>query len=94
MSKLNITATHNRVFVKPSDEKSAAGLILPTSENQKFVKGVVGAAGPGVYQNGVLVPMSCKPGDNVLYINSKNEVKIDGEVYIVISDADVLCVYP
>jgi co-chaperonin GroES (HSP10) len=91
---LKIIATHNRLFVKMIDEKSPAGIIMPTNENQKLVKGIVEAAGPGAYQNGVLIKVCCKVGDKILYLNSKNIVKIDGEDYYVISDAEVLCIYP
>jgi co-chaperonin GroES (HSP10) len=93
MSLSNVEVKHNRVFVKPDVEASPAGILLPENPNQKIAKGTVEGVGPGVYQSGIFIVSCVKVGDRILYLNSKNEIKVDGEKYIVISDADVLCVY-
>ncbi|MBD3251275.1 co-chaperone GroES [Candidatus Uhrbacteria bacterium] len=87
----------DRLIVKPStkEEKTASGIILPdTADKERPEQGEVIAAGPGrLLDNGNLAPMHVKVGDKVVFKKySPDEVKVDDEEFLVISEADVLAV--
>ena len=57
------------------------------------MKGKVIAAGPGAYQNGVLVPMTVKEGDMVVYSKySGSEIKLDGQELLIVRQSDILAI--
>ena len=76
------------------EEKTATGIILPDSSKEKPEKGEVIAIGPGkLNDNGVRQPMSLKVGDKILFTKySPNEVKVDDQEYLILSESDVLAV--
>lgn len=94
--KLAIKPLGDRVVVKPlaKEEKSAMGIIIPDSAKQDAPsKGTVVAVGAGRYDDGDLLPMSVKVGDQVLFSKyGYDEVKIDGEDYYILSESNVLAV--
>ena len=65
-----------------------------TANKEKPEKGEVIAAGPGkVLDNGSRAAMSVKQGDKVIFTKySPNEIKIDGQEYLVLSESDILAV--
>jgi chaperonin GroES len=78
------------------DKKTASGIIIPETATAEDVKmGKVIAVGEGLYtQNGVLIPMSIKVGDEVIlpsYTQSQ-EIKIDKEKYTLYREAELLAV--
>jgi chaperonin GroES len=88
---------NDHVIVKPiaESDKTASGIILPdTANKEKPEKGEVIAAGPGkVLDNGSRAAMSVKQGDKVIFTKySPNEIKIDGQEYLVLSESDILAV--
>ncbi len=88
----------DRVIIKPISEDitSKAGIVLPeTVEKERAEKGEVMAVGPGrLLDNGQLVPMSVKVGDKVMFKKySPDEIKVDNEEYLVISDDDIFVVF-
>jgi chaperonin GroES len=87
---------HNRLIVKRIEEeaKTAGGIIIPDTAKEKPMEGRVIAAGPGRRDDkGNLVAMECKKGDRVLFGKySGNEVNLDGEEHVIISEDDVLAV--
>ena len=92
-----LTPLNDHVIVKPitKDETTASGIILPDTVNkEKPEKGEVIAVGPGkVLENGQRAPMSIKQGDKVIFTKySPNEVKVDGEEYLVLSENDILAI--
>jgi len=87
---------HNRLIVKRIEEeaKTAGGIIIPDTAKEKPMEGRVIAAGPGRRDDkGNLVAMETKKGDRVLFGKySGNEVNLDGEEHVIISEDDVLAV--
>jgi len=87
---------HNRLIVQrlSGEEKTAGGIIIPDSAKEKPTEGKVLAAGPGKRdEKGNLIAMDVKKGDRVLFSKySGNEVTLDGEETLIISEDDVLAV--
>ena len=86
---------HNYVLLQKIEEenKTAGGIIIPDTAKEKPSHGRVVAVGDGIIENGNHVPMSVKAGDSVLFAKwapSANEVKIDGNDYILIKESDIL----
>lgn len=86
---------HNYVVIERINEetRTAGGIIIPDTAREKPSRGHVIAAGKGIYENGILVPMTVKVGDEVLFAkwaSSANEVKIDGKDYVLIKESDIL----
>lgn len=86
---------HNYVLLERMEEQNttAGGIIIPDSSKEKPVRGKVVAVGNGTYIDGLLVPLSVKPGDSVLFAKwaaSANDIKLDGKDYILIKEADIL----
>jgi chaperonin GroES len=86
----------DRVIVKPKakEEMTKSGLVLPDTASEKPQEGSVLSVGPGrVLDNGKRVEMDVKAGDKVLFAKyAGTEVKLDGEDYLVIREADLLAV--
>jgi len=93
---LNIRPLHDRVVVKrlDSDDKSAGGIVLPGSAQEKPVMGEIVAAGAGrVLDNGDKAALDVKTGDKVLFGKfAGTEVTIDGEDYLVMREDDLFAV--
>ena len=93
---MNIRPLHDRVVVKrlDSDDKSAGGIVLPGSAQEKPVMGEIVAAGAGrVLDNGDKAALDVKTGDKVLFGKfAGTEVKIDGEDYLVMREDDLFAV--
>lgn len=90
----NLVPLGNHIVVKPSEEmsKSAAGILLPDKKEERPQKGIVIAVGPGlVKENGDLLPMSVAIGDTVIFKKySPDEIELEGEKVLVLSESDVL----
>ncbi len=86
----------DRVVVKPrkKEDMTSSGIVLPDTASEKPQEGSVLAVGPGrVLDNGKRVEMEVKSGDTVLFAKyAGTEVKLDGEDYLVIREADLLAV--
>lgn len=88
----------DRVLVKErtEEEKVVSGIFIPDSANVDDVKlADVIAVGPGLYsQTGTHIPMSVKEGDVVAMppYHQGNEVKLNGDTYIVLRESDLLMV--
>ena len=85
---------HDRVVVKrvTADEKTAGGIIIPDTAQEKPSQGEVIAVGPGGRdESGKLIPIDIKEGDRVLFGKwSGTEVKIDGEELLIMKESDVM----
>ncbi|MEE8500578.1 MAG: co-chaperone GroES [Kiloniellales bacterium] len=85
---------HDRVVIEPLDreEKTAGGIIVPDTAQEKPMRGKVLATGPGARdEDGALLPMEVKKGDNVLYGKySGTEVKIDDQEVLIMRESDVM----
>ncbi|MDD4028529.1 MAG: co-chaperone GroES [Caldisericia bacterium] len=91
---MNIRPLGDRVVVKALDaeETTKGGIILPDSAKEKQQKGKVLAVGNGrILDNGTRVPLDIREGDTVLYSKyGGTEVKIDGELYLIVNERDIL----
>ena len=85
---------HDRVLVRrtESEQKTAGGIILPDSAQEKPQEGEVVAAGNGTLkENGTIVPLEIKTGDKILFAKwSGTEVKVNGEELIIMKESDIL----
>lgn len=88
----------DRVVVKPSkaEEKTKGGIIVPDTAKEKPVWGEVVAAGPGrVSDDGKLIAMEVKVGDQVLYGKySGTEVTFDSEDLLIMRESDIFAIMP
>ena len=93
---LNLKPLADRVVVEPApaEDKSAGGIILPDTAQEKPQQGMIVAAGPGkVSDSGNLLEMTVKKGDKVLYGKySGSEVTFDGIEYVIMRESDILAV--
>jgi chaperonin GroES len=84
----------DRLVVKnvQQEETLASGLVIPDTAKEKPQQAEVVAVGPGrIDENGKRVPMEVAVGDVVVYAKySGNEIKIDQEEYLILSEKDVL----
>ena len=93
---LDLKPLADRVVVEPApaEDKSAGGIILPDTAQEKPQQGTIVAAGPGkVSDSGSQIDMTVKKGDKVLYGKySGSEVSFGGIDYIIMRESDILAV--
>jgi len=94
-TKTKLRPLGDRLVIKAmvQEEVLASGIVIPDTAKEKPQQGEILAAGPGrLDDDGKRVPMEVKVGDRVLYAKySGQEIKIDQEEFIVLSEKDVLC---
>ena len=85
---------HDRVVVRRvgADEKTAGGIIIPDTAQEKPQEGEVIAVGPGGRtEDGKSLPMDVKTGDRVLFGKwSGTEITIDGEELLIMKESDIM----
>ncbi|WOF73026.1 co-chaperone GroES [Parvibaculaceae bacterium PLY_AMNH_Bact1] len=85
---------HDRVLVRrvEEDTKTAGGIIIPDSAQEKPSEGEIVAAGTGSKsEDGKVTPLDVKAGDRVLFGKwSGTEVKVDGEELLIMKESDIL----
>jgi chaperonin GroES len=85
---------HDRVVIRRLDaeEKSAGGIIIPDTAQEKPMEGEVVAAGPGARnEQGDIVALEVKAGDRILFGKwSGTEVKLDGEELLIMKESDIM----
>ena len=85
---------HDRVVVRriTAEEKTAGGIIIPDTAQEKPQQGEVVAVGPGGRgDDNELIALDVKVGDRVLFGKwSGTEVKIDGEDLLIMKESDIL----
>ncbi|MCL5095628.1 MAG: co-chaperone GroES [Patescibacteria group bacterium] len=96
MFKPKIQPLFDLVLIKPleGEEKTPGGIVLPESAKEKPQKGEVMATGPGAMtDDGKLIPMKIKIGQKVMYKKwGGNEVKINGEEWLLVEQKDILAI--
>lgn len=94
MAKPKIRPLHDRILVKRlnEEEKTKGGIIIPDTAKEKPQEGEVIAVGSGkMLDSGETKSMEVKVGDRVLFSKySGNEIKLEGEEYLIIREEDVL----
>ena len=98
---MSIRPLHDRIVVRRTEEeqKTAGGILLPGSAQEKPQQGEIIAVGKGqlvdnsinsMFTNG-LRPLDVKVGDKVLFGQYAGQtVKIDGEELLIMKESDVL----
>jgi chaperonin GroES len=85
---------HDRVVVRrmDADHKTAGGIIIPDTAQEKPQEGEVVAVGPGGRNDrGELIATQLKEGDRVLFAKwSGTEVKIGGEDLLIMKESDIM----
>ena len=85
---------HDRVLVRrvEAEAKTAGGIIIPETAQEKPQQGEVVSVGTGARNDqGVVTPLEVKAGDKILFGKwSGTEVKIDGEDLIIMKESDIL----
>ena len=85
---------HDRIVVKRIDaeSKSAGGIIIPDTAQEKPSQGEAIAVGPGGRDEaGRLIPIDIKVGDRVLFGKwSGTEVKIDSQDLLIMKESDIM----
>ena len=85
---------HDRVVVKRIEEagKTAGGIIIPDTAQEKPQEGEVVAVGPGARdEKGVRVAPDVKAGDRILFGKwSGTEVKVDGQDLLIMKESDIM----
>ena len=85
---------HDRVLVRRVEQeaKTAGGIIIPDTAQEKPSEGEIVAAGSGARtDDGKVIPMDVKAGDRVLFGKwSGTEVKIDGEDLLIMKESDIM----
>lgn len=93
-AKTKIIPLADRLVVKniQQEEVLASGIVIPDTAKEKPQQAEVLAVGPGrLDEKGNRVPMEINVGDTIIYAKySGNEIKIDQEEYLILSEKDVL----
>jgi len=94
MAKSKFRPLHDRVVVRrvEADTKTAGGIIIPDSAQEKPAEGEIVSVGSGARDEaGKLVPLDVKAGDRILFGKwSGTEVKINGEDLLIMKESDVM----
>lgn len=92
----SIKPLFDNVLIKPleGETKTAGGILLPETAKEKPQMGKVMAVGPGgVDEDGKKVSMTVKSGQVVMYKKwGGNEVKVDGEEWLLVEQKDILAI--
>ena len=93
MASTNIRPLHDRIIVKrlPQEVKTSGGIIIPDTAKEKPQKGKVVSTGKGrVNDEGKVLPLEVKPGDEVLFGKyAGTEFKMDGDEYLMMREEDI-----
>jgi chaperonin GroES len=93
---MNVRPLHDRLIIQRLDEgeQTVGGIIVPDSAKEKPQRGKVFAIGQGkVRDDGSRQPPDVKDGDTILFGKySGQDIKIDGEEYLMLREDDVLAI--
>lgn len=88
---LSIKPLADRVIIEAAaaEQKTASGIIIPDTAQEKPQRGVVVAAGPGTKDE----PLTVKVGDTVMYGKySGTEFTFEGTDYLIMKEADIYAI--
>jgi chaperonin GroES len=93
---MKIRPLHDRVLVRrvESDERSAGGIIIPDTAQEKPMEGEVVAAGSGARgDDGKVHPLDVKARDRILFGKwSGTEVTLEGEELLIMKESDIMAI--
>ena len=91
---MKVRPLHDRILVKREEEseEKIGGIIIPDTAKEKPQRGKVVAVGNGkILEDGKRVALDVKSGDRILFGKySGNEIKIDGQDYMIMREDEVL----
>jgi len=91
---MSVRPLHDRIIVErlEEEEQRVGGVIIPDSAKEKPQQGKVIAVGKGrIEKDGKVTPLDVKAGDKVLFGKyAGQEIKIDGNEYLIIREEEVL----
>ena len=91
---MNFRPLHDRVLVRrvEAEAKTAGGIIIPDTAQEKPQEGEVVSVGNGAKsEDGKVTPLDVKAGDRILFGKwSGTEVKVDGEDLLIMKESDIL----
>jgi len=92
----NIRPLHNKVLIERVDAevKTAGGIIIPDSAQEKPTEGIIIAVGNGTRdENGKLTPLDVKVGDKVLFEKwGATETKVQNKELLILEESKILAV--
>ena len=93
---IKVRPLHDRIIVQrlEEDEQQVGGIIIPDTAKEKPQQGKVVAVGKGkIKEDGGIQPMDVKDGDTILFGKySGQEIKLDGEDYLIMREDDLLAI--
>ena len=93
---MKVVPLNDKLVVKrlEAEDKTAGGILLPDSAKEKPKQGKILSLGDGkLLENGKRARFQVKEGDRVLFsAYAGNEVNVDGEEYLIMSEDDILAV--
>jgi chaperonin GroES len=93
---MKVRPLHDRIVVQRIEEgeQKVGGIIIPDTAKEKPQQGKVIAVGNGkVKDDGTRIPLDVKAGDTILFGKySGQEIKLDGEEYLIMREEEVLAV--
>jgi chaperonin GroES len=93
---MKVVPLNDKIVVKrlEAEEKTAGGILLPDSAKEKPRQGKVLSVGDGkLLETGKRASFQVKEGDRVLFTSyGGNEITVDGEEYLIMSEDDILAV--
>jgi chaperonin GroES len=94
MATLKFRPLQDRLLIKrlTEEQKTKGGIIIPDTAKEKPQEGEVIAVGAGKFlDSGKIQPLEVKVGEKILFGKySGNEIKIEGEEYVIVREDDVL----
>lgn len=93
---MNVRPLHDRIIVHRLEEgeQQIGRIIIPDTAKEKPQQGTVIAVGNGkVNDDGTRIPLDVNTGDRILFGKySGQEIKLDGEEYLIVKEDEVLAV--
>jgi chaperonin GroES len=91
---MKLRPLQDRVLIRrvEPEAKTAGGILIPDTAQEKPMEGEVVAVGPGARDaDGKVHPLDVKAGDRVLFGKwSGTEVKLDGEDLMIMKESDIM----
>ena len=92
---MKVRPLHDRIIVQRIDEgeQKIGGIIIPDTAKEKPQQGKVIAVGLGKKEKNERVPLDVKEGETILFGKySGQEIKLEGEEYLIMREDEVLAV--
>ena len=92
---MGITPLYDHVLVKrvEAEEKTAGGIFIPGTAQEKQQIGEIIAVGCGRQKKDKLIPLNVKVGDKIVFGKyAGTEVKIDGQEHSIMKESEILAI--